>query len=64
MVQLISKGGFRERANRSRKYQNSENKQTTLNPTQYSAPQVQKNSESVDDSKSNYSLEKSDSSSK
>ncbi|HFF5441347.1 TPA: hypothetical protein ACGDVI_003014, partial [Acinetobacter baumannii] len=27
MTQLINKGGFRERANRSRKYQQSENKQ-------------------------------------
>lgn len=37
MVQLINKGGFRERANRSRKYQNSENQQTVLEPTQYRA---------------------------
>ena len=35
MVQLINKGGFRERANRSRKYQQSENEITTLNPPQY-----------------------------
>ncbi|EPG2246115.1 hypothetical protein JH018_002500, partial [Acinetobacter baumannii] len=27
MTQLINKGGFRERANRSQKYQQSENKQ-------------------------------------
>ncbi len=32
MVQLISKGGFRERANRSQKYKNSENSQTALRP--------------------------------
>ena len=37
MVQLINKGGFRERANRSRKYQQSENQQTVLEPTQYRA---------------------------
>ena len=37
MVQLIKKGGLRERANRSRKYQNSENQQTVLEPTQYRA---------------------------
>ena len=30
MTQLINKGGFRERANRSRKYQQSENKQVAL----------------------------------
>ncbi|MDQ8936825.1 hypothetical protein RFH42_14135 [Acinetobacter rudis] len=29
---LIRKGGFRERANRQRKYTNSENQQTTLAP--------------------------------
>lgn len=34
-MQLINKGGFRERANRSRKYQNSENKTATLQPTRY-----------------------------
>ena len=41
MVQLISKGGFRERANRSRKYQHSENQQTVLHPTQYRSEQEQ-----------------------
>ena len=30
MTQLINKGGFRERANRSRKYKQSENEVTTL----------------------------------
>lgn len=35
MAQLINKGGFRERANRSRKYQQSENEITTLQPSQY-----------------------------
>jgi len=35
MVQLISKGGFRERANRSQKYKNSENSQTALRPRTY-----------------------------
>ena len=34
-TQLINKGGFRERANRSRKYQQSENKQTTLLSNKY-----------------------------
>ncbi len=29
-MKLIHKGGFRERANRNRKYQQSENHQTTL----------------------------------
>lgn len=35
MVQLIKKGGLRERANRSRKYSHSENNITTLNPHKY-----------------------------
>jgi hypothetical protein len=33
MAQLINKGGFRERANRSRKYKQSENEITNLPPT-------------------------------
>jgi hypothetical protein len=36
MVQLIKKGGLRERANRSRAYQGSENTATTLQPNRYS----------------------------
>lgn len=35
MTQLINKGGFRERANRSRKYKQSENQITTLQPSHY-----------------------------
>lgn len=35
MVQLIKKGGLRERANRSRSYQGSENTETTLTPNRY-----------------------------
>ncbi|WP_130804836.1 hypothetical protein [Acinetobacter ihumii] len=35
MSQLISKGGFRERANRSRKYRDSENEKTTLVSNKY-----------------------------
>lgn len=35
MIQLIKKGGLRERANRSRKYQGSENTETTLTPNRY-----------------------------
>lgn len=35
MVQLIKKGGLRERANRSRKFQGSENTETTLKPNSY-----------------------------
>ncbi|WP_151800164.1 hypothetical protein [Acinetobacter nosocomialis] len=34
-TQLINKGGFRERANRSQKYQQSENKQTALPSNKY-----------------------------
>ena len=37
MTQLINKGGFRERANRTRKYKQSENELTTLVPNQYRA---------------------------
>ena len=35
MVQLIKKGGLRERANRSRSYNGSENTETTLKPNRY-----------------------------
>ena len=35
MTQLINKGGFRERANRSRKYKESENEKTTLSSNKY-----------------------------
>lgn len=36
MVQLIKKGGLRERANRSPRYHGSENTETTLKPNTYS----------------------------
>ena len=35
MVLLIKKGGLRERANRSRSYQGSENTETILKPNRY-----------------------------
>ncbi|HAV4545350.1 TPA: hypothetical protein JIR96_11895 [Acinetobacter baumannii] len=35
MTQLINKGGFRERANRSQKFQQSENKQVALPSNKY-----------------------------
>lgn len=35
MVQLIKKGGLRERANRSRSYQGSENTEISLRPNRY-----------------------------
>ncbi|PRO33595.1 hypothetical protein B9W58_14330 [Acinetobacter baumannii] len=35
MTQLINKGGFRERANRSQKYQQSETKQVALPSNKY-----------------------------
>ena len=41
MVQLIKKGGLRERANRSRRYQDSENTITTLKPNRYTNSQKQ-----------------------
>lgn len=39
MVQLIRKGGLRERANRSRSYEGSENTEATLKPNRYSSSQ-------------------------
>lgn len=39
MVQLIKKGGLRERANRSRRYKGSENTEATLKPNRYVQPQ-------------------------
>lgn len=39
MVQLIKKGGLRERANRSRAYVGSENTETTLKPNRYATTQ-------------------------
>ena len=42
-MQLIKKGGLRERANRSRSYKGSENTETTLKANRYS--QVKKNEE-------------------
>ena len=42
-MQLIKKGGLRERANRSRSYKGSENTETTLKLNRYS--QVKKNEE-------------------
>lgn len=35
MIQLIKKGGLRERANRSRSYKGSENTEATLKPNRY-----------------------------
>ena len=35
MTKIISKGGFRERANRSSGYKQSENQQTQLTPNKY-----------------------------
>ena len=40
MTQLINKGGFRERANRSRRYAHSENQQTSLPPHSYSEKSI------------------------
>ncbi len=40
-MQLIRKGGFRERANRHKKHQNSENQQTTLIPQNQYQPHVE-----------------------
>lgn len=56
-TQLINKGGFRERANRSRGYQQSENKQTALPSNKYqpqSKPQEETKLE-IDDSDSSTS---------
>lgn len=57
-TQLINKGGFRERANRSRGYQQSENKQTALPSNKYqphSKPQEETQLE-IDDSDSSTSV--------
>lgn len=35
MIQLIKKGGLRERANRSSKFKGSENTETALSPHRY-----------------------------
>ena len=51
MVQLIKKGGLRERANRSRKYQGSENTETILKPNTYE--NTQKKEETTAPSSSN-----------
>ncbi|MNH56934.1 hypothetical protein D3C81_396500 [compost metagenome] len=57
-TQLINKGGFRERANRSRGYQQSENKQTALPSNKYQ-PQTKPQEETkleIDDSDSSTSV--------
>lgn len=57
-TQLINKGGFRERANRSRGYQQSENKQTALSSNKYQ-PQLKPQEETkleIDDSDSSTSV--------
>ncbi|WP_038344356.1 hypothetical protein [Acinetobacter sp. A47] len=53
MTQLINKGGFRERANRSRKYKQSENEITTLQPSQYQPQNKQSSVSSVLESQHN-----------
>ena len=40
MVQLIKKGGLRERANRSRSYQGSENTEASLKPKRYRQEEI------------------------
>ncbi|MFV5343776.1 hypothetical protein VXQ28_07520 [Acinetobacter oleivorans] len=57
-TQLINKGGFRERANRSRGYQQSENKQTALPSNKYQ-PQSKSQEDTkleIDDSDSSTSV--------
>lgn len=41
MTKIINKGGFRERANRSRGYKQSENQQTQLTPNKYQSSEKQ-----------------------
>ena len=58
MVQLIKKGGLRERANRSRSYQGSENTETTLKPNRYqNSVESQQNIQSTDNAHSSSSIE-------
>ena len=45
MIKLIKKGGLRERANRSRAYQGSENTITSLNPNRYKEQRTQDDTE-------------------
>lgn len=44
-MKLIHKGGFRERANRQSKYQNSENQQAKLKPQNQYQPNMTEQSE-------------------
>lgn len=48
MVQLIKKGGLRERANRSKAYQGSENTRTTLAPNRYQPASSSTNTATTD----------------
>ncbi|SPL72121.1 hypothetical protein [Acinetobacter stercoris] len=57
MDKLINKGGFRERANRSRVYKNSENQQTTLNQNQYTPQKKKENINSPSSKTSSTPLE-------
>lgn len=51
MIQLIKKGGLRERANRSQHYTGSENTEATLRPNRYNSTR-QKNEETSETSPS------------
>jgi hypothetical protein len=53
MIQLIKKGGLRERANRSHRYQASENIVTTLNPNRYDQTRVSTQHEDAQQTPSN-----------
>lgn len=44
-MKLINKGGFRERANRSRSYKESENSTAQLQPNQYQKLEKQSNNQ-------------------
>lgn len=58
LVQLIKKGGLRERANRSRKYSGSENNVKTLDDHGYSPSTQNKNEKkNLEDNPTNLSTE-------
>jgi len=58
MAQLINKGGFRERANRSRKYKQSENEITTLQPSQYQPQPKETDTSTNPESHPDHSIQK------
>ena len=59
LVQLIKKGGLRERANRSSKYAQSENSIKTLDPHRYHNPPQEIEQQYVESTQTDPSITKS-----